>query len=105
MQNVTQLKKGDTVAVLSGKEKGKKAKIIEVDRKANKIVLEGLNIHHKFEKPRSGKAGTKISFPAAMPASKVIMICPHCGEATRIGHQMLDNGTKQRVCKQCKKAV
>lgn len=99
-------KKGDTVSVLQGKDKGKSGKIIEVDRKTGKIVVEGLNIHHRFKKAQgSGQAGQKISFSAAMPASKVILICPNCNKATRISHNFLDNGAKQRICKKCGKAI
>src|ERR1700722_18503514 len=98
MKDTTNLKKGDTVAVTVGKDKGKTGKINEVDRKTNMLVVEGMNIHHRFKKASTGGAGTKISFAARMPASKVTLICPHCGKATRIGHAFLDNGTKQRVC-------
>lgn len=105
MKNLTSLKKGDTVSVLVGKDQGKTGKIIEVKRSTNKVVVEAINIHHKFQKPRGNQPGTKISFPSAMPAGKVILICPNCGKPTRIGHKFLENGTKQRVCKKCQKAI
>jgi len=105
MQNTTQLKKGDTAKVLSGKDKDKKAKIIEVDRKMSRVVLEGLNIRHRFEKSRAGSPGTKISFPASMATGKVMLVCPHCGKPTRIGHHFLEDKSKQRICKKCKKAI
>jgi large subunit ribosomal protein L24 len=105
IKNLTNLKKGDIVGVTVGKDKGKTGKIIEVSRINNRVVVEALNIRHKFEKKRGNQAGSKISFPAPMPASKVILICPNCGKATRIGHHILENGTKQRICRKCKKAI
>jgi large subunit ribosomal protein L24 len=105
MKDTINLKKGDTVAVTVGKDKGKTGKISEVDRKSNMLVVEGMNIHHRFKKAGAGKPGTKVSFAAHMPAGKVVLICPHCGKATRVAHKFLDNGTKQRVCKHCAKAI
>ena len=101
----TNLKKGDSVAILRGKDKGKKGKILSVDRKTGKLTVEGVNILHKFEKKNGTKGGQKVSFPGYMNASKVILICPSCGKATRIGHKTLENGKKQRVCKKCEKAI
>ncbi len=101
----TNLKKGDSVQVLAGKDKGKKGKILSVDRKNGKVTVEGVNIVHKFEKRKGQTAGQKVSFPAYMTASKVQLVCPNCGKATRIGHKILENGKKQRVCKKCDKAI
>ena len=105
MNGTIKLKKGDTVQILSGKDKGKSGKIIEVMRIANKVVVEGVNIHHRFERKQGNKAGQKVSFPGSLPAGKVMLICPSCGKPTRIGSKFLENGTKQRVCKNCGKAV
>ena len=105
MKHTTNLKKGDTVAILHGKDKRKIGKILEVDRGTSKIVVEGINMHSRFEKKKGSNAGAKISFAAHMPSGKAMLICPHCGEATRIGHSFLENGSKQRVCKKCGKAI
>jgi len=64
-----------------------------------------VNIHHRFQKKQGTNAGSKVAFPASMPAGKVILICPHCGKPTRIGHHFLENGSKQRICKKCQKAL
>ncbi len=101
----TNLKKGDNVAVLAGKDKGKTGKVISVDRKSMRVTVEAINMHTRFEKKHTGKPGQKISFPAPMSASKLILVCPNCGKGTRIGHQILENGKKQRICKKCKKAI
>ena len=100
------LKKGDNVAVLSGKDKGKTGKIIEADPKNGKVTVEGLNIHYRFEKKgRSSKTGQKVAFPARMDVSKVQLVCPNCNKQTRVGHKFLENGDKQRVCKNCQKVL
>ncbi len=102
----TNLKKGDNVGILRGKDKGKTGKIVSVNRKSGKVVVEGINILHKFEKKSATtKTGQKISFAAPILASKAILICPDCGKGTRIGYKTLEDGKKQRVCKKCQKAI
>ena len=101
----TRLKKGDTVVVLSGKDKAKSGKILSVDRLNGKVSVEWLNIHHRFEKPRGNKAGAKVQFAGLMNASKVMLLCPSCNKPTRIGAKVLENGKKQRVCKNCEKGI
>lgn len=101
----TNLKKGDTVALLAGKDRDSRGKVISVDRKTGKITVEGLNIHHRYEKAKGRNPGQKVSFPGTIPSGKVILICPSCSKATRIGFSFLENGTKQRICKKCKKAI
>lgn len=98
-------KKGDNVAVLVGKDKGKTGKVISVNRKDGKVVVEGLNVRTRFEKKRGNKGGQKISFPAPMNASKIILVCPNCSKGTRIGYKLMEDGSKQRVCKKCEKAI
>ncbi len=101
----TGLKKGDTVAILAGKDRDKKGKVISVDRKTGRITVEGVNIHHRFEKAKGRTAGQKVAFPGTMPAGKVILICANCGKPTRIGYKFLEDGTKQRICKKCSKVA
>lgn len=80
------IKKGDMVKVLSGKEKGKTGKVLEVFPKANRLSVEGLNVHVRFSKPkRQGEKGQRLELPAAMNISKVMLLCPSCGQATRSG--------------------
>lgn len=105
MNTTTNLKKGDNVAVRAGKDKGKSGKIISINRTTGRIVVEGVNILHKFEKRKGSTAGQKVSFPGPMTASKVILLCPNCGKPSRISHKVLENGKKQRVCKKCDKAI
>jgi large subunit ribosomal protein L24 len=82
------IKKGDTVKVLAGKEKGKTGKVLEVFPKQSRLSVEGMNIHVRFSRPkRQGEKGQRLELPAPMNVSKVMLICPHCGQATRSGQK------------------
>ena len=95
------IKKGDTVQVLSGNDKGKTGEVLEINAKASKVVVKGANIRKKHVKPRKqGDEAGIISVEVAIPSSKVNVVCPKCGKATRIGYSIKD-GKKVRVCKKC----
>ena len=99
------VKKGDTVTVISGNEKGKKGKVLRVDHKQGRVVVENLNMVKKHMRPsQSNPQGGVISVPAPMHSSNVMIICPSCGRPTRIKKELRD-GTKIRVCKKCQKAI
>ncbi len=99
------IKKGDEVKVLAGKDKGKTGKVLETIPADRRIIAEGLNIHVRFSKPKKqGQTGQKMQIPGPMPISKVMLICPHCGKPTRVGHSKTDNGTF-RLCKKCGKTI
>ena len=96
-----EIKKGDNVVVLTGKDKGKKAAVIKAYPADNKVVLEGLNMVTKHVKPRSAnQPGGKVEQPAAIDASNVMIVCPECGKATKIAHEKVD-GKNVRKCKKC----
>ena len=100
--NKVHVKSGDTVVVLSGKDKGKQGKVLQVSPKEGKVIVEGLNIATKHVKPRrQGEQGGIVEAEAAMYACKVQLVCPKCGKATRIAHKILEDGSKVRVCKSC----
>ena len=95
------IKKDDKVIVLSGKDKGKQGKVLVADPKAGKVVVEGVNTASKHQKPRKqGEEGGIIKINTPIYASKVQLVCPKCGKATRVGHK-IENGKKTRVCKKC----
>ena len=95
------VKKCDTVIVLSGKDKGKQGKVLVADPKGLKVVVEGVNVATKHQKPRKqGEEGGIIKVEIPIYASKVQLVCPKCGKPTRVGHQIAD-GKKSRVCKKC----
>ena len=100
--NKIHVKKGDTVVVLSGKDRGKKGKVLEVSPKEQKVIVEGINMMTKHVKPRKmGEAGGIVKAEGAMYACKVQLVCPKCGKPTRAGHKLLADGSKVRVCKKC----
>lgn len=104
--NKLRIKKGDTVKVLSGKDKGKTGKILSVLPSAGRVVVDNVNMHTKFERSRkAGQASKKIVFAAPLSASKVMLVDPNSGNPSRIGFRFLENGNKQRVAKQSGKAV
>ncbi len=104
--NKLRIKKGDTVKVLSGKDKGKTGKVLEVLPRQAKVVVENVNVHTRFERSRQeGVASQKISFPAPLPVGKVMLIDPNSGNGSRIGYTFLENGNKQRIAKSSGKAV
>lgn len=95
------VKKGDTVIVLSGKDKGKQGKVLGTVLSEAKVVVEGINMVTCHVKPRKqGETGGIVQREAAMYASKVQVVCPKCGKGTRIAHKIAD-GKKSRVCKHC----
>ena len=104
--NKVHVRSGDTVVVLSGKDKGKQGKVLQVSPKEGKVIVEGLNVVTKHVKPRrQGEQGGIVEAEAAMYASKVQLVCPKCGKATRIAHKILEDGSKVRVCKSCEEEI
>lgn len=100
------VKKGDTVKILSGKNAGKKGKVLETSPKEGKIIIEGLNIVKKHVKPRKmGDPGGIISAESAIYACKVMVVCPRCGKPARIGHKVYKDGSKDRICRRCGETV
>ena len=95
------IKKGDTVLIISGKDRVKKGKVLKVFPKESKILVEGINLRKKHQKPRkSGEKGQVINLPAPLPISNVKLICPKCGKVTRVGYKIVEK-KKFRTCKQC----
>ena len=99
------VKKGDTVVILSGKDKGKQGKIMGTVPKEAKVVVEGLNMVTCHVKPRrQGETGGIVTREAALHACKVQVVCPKCGKPTRVGMKLEDD-KKTRVCKKCGAAL
>ncbi len=100
------LKKGDLVAVLTGKERGKKGKILRVLSEENRLVLEGLNFVKVYTRPtQQNPKGGITQVEGKLHRSNVKLICPRCSKPTRIGYQFLADRTKQRVCKKCNEII
>jgi len=99
------VKKGDTVVVLSGKDKGKQGKVLGTVPSEDKVVVEGVNMVTCHVKPRKqGEQGGIVNREAALYASKVQVVCPKCKKGTRVAHK-IENGKKTRVCKHCGAAL
>lgn len=95
------VKAKDNVIVISGKDKGKKGKVIAAQPKANKVAVEGVAIATKHQKARAqGQPGGIIKKEAFIDASNVMVLCPKCNKPTRIAHKDVD-GKNVRVCKHC----
>lgn len=99
-----EIRKDDTVVVLSGKDKGKKGKVLAAQPKAGKVIVAGVNVASKHRKPRNQQdEGGIIKMETPIYACKVQVVCPKCGKATRVGHKAIetsDGKTKSvRVCK------
>ncbi len=102
MKNRIHIKKGDNVVVISGKDKGKKGKVLSVGINKRTVIVEGVNMATKHTKPRrQGETGGIISQEAPIYACKVMHICDKCSKPTRIGYKVLEDGTKTRYCKNC----
>ena len=99
--NKMSIRKDDTVIVLSGKDKGKKGKVLEVMPKEGKVVVEKINMVSRHQKPRKqGDEGGIIQKEIPLYASKVMTVCPKCNKPTRVAHK-IEGGKKVRVCKHC----
>ena len=95
------IKKGDNVQVLSGNDKGKTGEVLEVSPKADKIIVKGVNVRKKHVKARKqGDESGIIAVECAIPTSKVNVVCPKCGKATKVGYTV-EKDEKVRVCKKC----
>ena len=99
------IKKGDTVVVLSGKDRGKQGKVLGSVPKSSKVVVEGINMVTCHVKPRKqGEQGGIVKREAAIASCKVQVVCPKCSKATRVAHK-IENGKSVRVCKHCGAAL
>lgn len=94
------LKKDDTVKIIAGKDKGKTGRVLRVNREADKVIVQGLNMVKKAMKPKSqNDKGGIIDVEAAIQASNVMIVCKKCGP-TRIGYKV-DGEEKTRICRKC----
>ena len=99
------IKKDDTVVVLSGKDKGKQGKVLETMPSMGKVLVQGVNIATTHVKPRrQGEEGGIIRKEIPMYASKVMRVCPKCNKPTRAAYKLAD-GEKVRVCKKCGETI
>ena len=100
------IKKGDTVQVVAGKDRGKRGEVLKIIPKVNRVVVQGLNKRKKHQRSMPGAQGAKqtapeiLIFDAPLDLSNVMLVCPKCGELTRVGYQRLE-GQSKRLCRKC----
>ncbi len=99
--NTLHVKTGDNVMIISGKDKGKTGKVLQVSPAEKKVIVEGYNMVTKHVKPRrQGEQGGRVKAEGAIYASKVMPVCPKCNKATRVGHMRKEN-KNIRICRKC----
>jgi len=99
------VKKGDTVLITAGKDKGRTGKILKSLLKEGTILVEGINLKKKHVKPKKqGEKGQVISTPAPLNVSNIKIVCPKCGKASRIAYK-IEKGEKHRICNKCKSQI
>ena len=106
------IKTGDTVEVVSGKDRGKRGKVLSADPRTERVVVEGRNLAKRHTKPRQSSSSSSTAGPSIQPGgildvaqpmdvSKVMLVCPKCDRPTRIKHSTLADGKRIRVCGHC----
>ena len=103
----TPIRKNDNVLVTTGKDRGKKGRVIRVVPEKNRLIVEGVNLikRHTRPNPQRNIKGGIVEREAALHASNVQLVCPECGEVTRIGRKILGDGRKVRICRKCEGVV
>src|SRR4051795_3632386 len=96
------IRKNDVVIVLSGDDKGKRGRVLSVDARSGKVVVEGINRVYKHVKPsQRNPQGGRLSKEMPISASNVLLFCPTCRRGRRIGKRYTNDGRKERYCKRC----
>jgi len=96
------IREGDKVIVLSGKDRDKTGKVLEVNPASGKVLVEGVNMVKKHQRPtRADRKGGILEMEGAVSSSKVMLVCPRCNKPSRTGHKNLKSGEKVRYCKSC----
>jgi large subunit ribosomal protein L24 len=103
----TAIKKNDNVLVITGRDRGKRGRVLRVIPTRGRLVVEGVNFikRHTRPNPQRNIQGGIVEREAALAASNVQLVCPECGAPTRIGRRVLDDGRRVRFCVKCKGVV
>ena len=103
----TPVRKNDNVLVTTGRDRGKRGRVLKVLPAKNRLVVEGVNIikRHTKANPQKNIKGGLVEREAPLHASNVQLVCPECGKPTRIGKKILEDGRKVRVCRKCEGVV
>ncbi len=102
----TKVKKNDTVVIITGKEKGKKGRVLKVHPADNRVVVEKVNFIKKHKRPsQKQRKGGIIEKEGPIDLSKVMILCKKCDRPTKVGQVVLEDGKKQRFCRRCKETL
>jgi large subunit ribosomal protein L24 len=103
----TPIRRNDSVVVITGKDRGKRGRVLKVDAAKNRLVVEGVNFIKRHTKPNPQRQikGGVVEREASLHASNVQMVCPDCGKPTRLGRKILGDGRKVRICRKCEGVV
>jgi large subunit ribosomal protein L24 len=103
----TPIRKNDNVVVVTGKDRGKRGRVLKVVAEKNRLLIEGVNLvkRHTKANPQKNVKGGVVEREAALHASNVQVVCPECGKPTRIGKKILGDGRKVRICRKCEGVV
>jgi large subunit ribosomal protein L24 len=99
----TPIRKNDSVVVITGKDRGKRGRVLKIVPDTNRLIVEGVNLIKRHTKPNPQRniKGGLVEREAALHASNVQLVCPECGKPTRLGKKILGDGRKVRVCRKC----
>ena len=103
----TPIRRNDSVQVMAGKDRGKTGHVLRVLAEKNRLVVEGVNFVKRHTRPNPGRGvkGGILEKEAPLHASNVQLVCPECSAPTRIGHKVLEDGRKVRICRKCEGVV
>jgi large subunit ribosomal protein L24 len=100
------IRKGDTVMIMNGKDKGKTGKVLEVERSSRRVFVEKLNIIKRHMKPsQKHRQGGIIEKEGPIQLSNVMIVCQNCGKTVRVGMRLIEDGQKLRYCKKCGEVI
>ncbi len=103
---MSKIRKGDTVQVTKGKDRGKKGKVIRVIAETNRVLVEGINLLKKHRRQtRQDQQGGVVSIESPIAVANLMVVCKACNRPVRVGYMKLKDGTKSRFCKSCKEAI
>ena len=101
-----QVRKNDSVMVISGREKGKTGKVLRVLPEKDSVIIERVNLVKRHSRPRGPQQpGGIVEKEASIPASNIMMMCDKCNAPVRVGHKILSDGEKIRICRRCGEAL
>ncbi len=100
------IRKNDIVKIITGKDRGKKGKVLQVFSKEDKIVVEGINMMAKNVRPKKmGEKGQVVRYNTPIDAAKVLFFCSKCNKGVRVGFVITKDGKKTRICRKCKNSI